>query len=101
MCERAVEDDPDTLRFVPDHFKKSMCEKEVKKNPYVLRYVPDYLKTLEMCNEAVSNNPYAWNMFTMILRHKKPVRGSSSAHGLLVMSLITSRHKKCATRPLR
>ena len=35
MCERAVEDEPETLEFVPDHVKSlGMCEKVVEERPY-------------------------------------------------------------------
>ena len=35
-----------------------MCEYALYKNPIALDYVPDHLKTPEMCNNAVTANPY-------------------------------------------
>ena len=60
MCERTVEDDPDTLRFVPDHLKtQGMCERAIKEDSYNLKFVPDRFKMPEMSNEAVAQFPYA------------------------------------------
>ena len=36
-----------------------MCEKAVTEYPLTLEYVPDKLKTLEMCEEAVTEDPCA------------------------------------------
>ena len=48
MCEKAVENEPDTLKFVPDHFKaKGMCDQAVKEDPYSLQFVPDWFVTRE------------------------------------------------------
>ena len=42
MCERAIEDEPETLEFVPDHFKaQEMCNKAVEEDPCALEFVPD------------------------------------------------------------
>ena len=42
MCERAVEDEPETLEFVPDHFKaQEICDKAVEEDPCV----PDWFVT--------------------------------------------------------
>ena len=57
MCERAVEDDPNTLEFVPDRFKtQKMCNEAVYREPYTLRYVHDHLKTQEMYNLVAEKN---------------------------------------------
>ena len=53
MCERAFEESPHSLEFVPDHLKKKICERAVEKHPYNLKIVPDHLKTQEMCDKAV------------------------------------------------
>ena len=46
MCIKAVENEPETLEFVPDHFKtQEMCERVVENVPGVLEFVPDHLKT--------------------------------------------------------
>ena len=58
MCERAVEDNPCTLEFVPDKCKmKEMCERAVGDYPWALEFVPDHLKTKEMCDKAVKKCP--------------------------------------------
>ena len=59
MCERVVEDGPETLEFVLDHLKtKEMCGKAVEKYPCNLKIVPDHLKIQEMCNKTVCREPY-------------------------------------------
>ena len=45
-CKRAVEDNLETLGFVPDHLKTSrMCERVFEDYPATLEFVPNYLKT--------------------------------------------------------
>ena len=42
MFEKFVEDEPETLEFIPDHLKtQEMCERAVEDDPYSLQYVPD------------------------------------------------------------
>ena len=54
MCKRAVEDEPDTLEFVPNHLKtQEMCNKAVEECPYMLEDVPFQFKTQKMCNAVV------------------------------------------------
>ena len=36
-----------------------MCEKAVEKNSWSLKYIPDYLKTQEMCDIIVKDNTYS------------------------------------------
>ena len=46
MCEKAVEDDPETLEFAPDYFKiQKMCNKAVKDQPSSRQFVPDWFVT--------------------------------------------------------
>ena len=60
MCEKAIEDGPQTLEYVPDHLKtEKICMEAVHTKPYTLRYVPDYFKTQEMCDEAVRMELYS------------------------------------------
>ena len=48
MCERAVEDRPWVLEYVPDHFKtQEICDKAVRDDLYFLQYVPDWFVTRE------------------------------------------------------
>ena len=58
MYEKAVEEDPRMMRYVPNDFKfQGMCEKTVEKYPWSLEYVPDNLKTQGMCNEVAQKIP--------------------------------------------
>ena len=34
-----------------------MCNKAVEENPWMMRYVPNHFKTQEMCNKAVQREP--------------------------------------------
>ena len=53
MCEKAVEDEPETIEYVPNHLKTEEMHKEaVCKETYALRHVPDHLKTQEMCKKS-------------------------------------------------
>ena len=60
MYEKAVEADPQYLRYVPDKFKtQEMCNRAVENNPYwCFEYVPDKFKTQEMCLKAVNEWSY-------------------------------------------
>ena len=45
MCEKAVEYERETLRYIQDHFKTAeICKKAVRREPYSLAYVPDHFK---------------------------------------------------------
>ena len=45
MCERAVEDESETLENVPNHFKtQRMCERAVENEPDTLKIIPGCLK---------------------------------------------------------
>ena len=44
-----VMNNPEMLKFVPDHLKtKKMCKHAVKKLPFVIRYLPDQYKTQQI-----------------------------------------------------
>ena len=52
-----VMENPEMLKFVPDHLKtKKMCKHAVKKLLHLLRYVPDQYKTQQMCEKATLKN---------------------------------------------
>ena len=58
MCNKAVQREPKTLEFIPDHFKtQEMCNKAVEENPWIIRHVPDHFKTQKMCDMAVQRDP--------------------------------------------
>ena len=45
----------------------------VRNSPWALRFIPDHLKTQEMCDEVVSNNPAVFFLSLTILKQKKCV----------------------------
>ena len=46
MCIKAVEVDPSSLQFVPDHLKtQEMCDKAVKDDSSSLQFGPDWFVT--------------------------------------------------------
>ena len=48
MCGKAVEDNPWSLAYVPDHFKtKRMCEGAIEDDLNTLEFVPDWFVTRE------------------------------------------------------
>ena len=48
---------PEILRFVPDHLKiKKMCKDAVKRLHYLLWYVFDWYKTQQICYKAILEN---------------------------------------------
>ena len=61
MCDEAVNMEPRSLEFVPDHLKtEEMCNKAVRREPYTLRHVPDHFKAQEMCDEVMRIRPAAF-----------------------------------------
>ena len=60
MRKWAVEGEPEALEFIPDHFKtKKMCDRAVEDEPDTLEFIPDYLKTQKNCDKAVKSDPYS------------------------------------------
>ena len=42
MCNKAVDNYPHSLEFVPECYKtQKMCDKAVEKHPTTIKYVPD------------------------------------------------------------
>ena len=59
MCEKAVEDEPEILKYVPDYSKtEEVCKEAVRREPWSLEYVPDCFKSAEMCYKAVEKDLY-------------------------------------------
>ena len=59
MFEKFVEDEPETLEFIPDHFKtQEMCERAVEDDPYSLQYVPDWFVTQQQIDVWYDDNEY-------------------------------------------
>ena len=62
MCNDAVRIEPQSLAFVPDHFKvQSVCNDAVRIKPLSLVHVPDRSKTQEMCKKTVRVDPWLLN----------------------------------------
>ena len=52
MCDKAVDEYPYNLRYVPDCFNtQEMCVKAFNVNPYNFEYIPGRFKTQEMCSD--------------------------------------------------
>ena len=46
------------MAYASDHFKtQEMCNEAVTHNPYVLRFISVHLKTQEMCDEGSAYHP--------------------------------------------
>ena len=57
-----------------------MCEKAFEEEPWYLEYVCDRLKTQEMCNEAVSHNPFTLRFIPDWLITKQQPKTISGDH---------------------
>ena len=72
MRDKTVEKNLCTLKFVLDYLKaEEMCERANEYGIDVLYFLQNHLKTQEMCNEAVKNVHGHWNLFLIILKHKR------------------------------
>ena len=55
MCDEAVDNYPDALKFPPDYYKTQiMCDKPVNSYDSTMEFVPECHKTQEMCHRAVN-----------------------------------------------
>ena len=62
MCDKAVDNYPHALEFIPECYKiKKMCDNAGDNYPSTIEYVPDQLETQEMCNKAVEKCPCAFD----------------------------------------
>ena len=71
------------MRFITYHLKtQEMCNKAVEEDPYQLGDVPDHFKTHEMANQAIRNNPAVFFLFLTVLRQNRCVkRQCAENHG--------------------
>ena len=54
MCNKAVDNYPHALEFVPECYKtQNICDKAVDTYPSTTQFVPECQKTQEMSNKAV------------------------------------------------
>ena len=74
-CEKTVEDEPENLRYIPDHFKtQQICDKAVKDDSSSLQFVPDCFVTREglyMWYEYCDDNDNEDNLFKWYDCYKK------------------------------
>ena len=55
MCNKAVENYPHALEYVPECYKtQKMCNKAVNTNPSTIKFVPVCFMTLKICDKAVN-----------------------------------------------
>ena len=56
MCDKAVDNYPHALKFLPDCFiAQKMCDKAVNTYHSTIQFVPNCYKTQEMCDKAFQN----------------------------------------------
>ena len=54
MCNKAVDNYPHALEFVPDcYMTQEVCDKAVDTYPSTIKFVSECYKTQEMCDRAV------------------------------------------------
>ena len=57
MCNKAVDNYPHALEFVPKGYEtQKMCGKAVSTYPSTIKFVPECIITPEMCNKAVNRH---------------------------------------------
>ena len=64
MCNKAIDNYPTALGFVPECYKtQKMCDKAVNTHPSTIKFVPECLMTQEMCDNAVNRCQfYSWSI---------------------------------------
>ena len=81
MGERTIEDEPEILEFVPDHFKTpKICYKAVRDDPYSLKFVSNWF---------VTHKQVKYGMMTMIMMIMMMMRLLSGT-----MVIKNARHRK-------
>ena len=54
MCNKAVDDYPNSLDFLPECYKtQNVCDKAVDSPPSAIQFIPEYYKAQEMCHNVV------------------------------------------------
>ena len=92
MFTEAIEEDPWSLRFVPDHFRTQEIGAEaVHKEPYFLQEIPDHLKTRGYLSRQYATSHTYWNLSLTVSKPKKCVLNKlRKTPGLWNLPLITS-----------
>ena len=75
ITNEIVEGDPYTLWYVPFQFwTHEMSKRIIEKLLHPMRDVPYHLKTQEISNKAVSEYPWQWVIFQIIVKTKGCVK---------------------------
>ena len=53
MCKKAVEEDINMLKYVPDQYITQETCNEARNCLWLIGHVPDYLKTKQMCTGSL------------------------------------------------
>ena len=73
MCNKAVDDYPNALEFVPECYKTyKMCDKTSNTHTSAIKFVPEYFMTQEICDKAV-NSFFYLILFLKCIKLKKCV----------------------------
>ena len=59
------------------------CKRVVENDPYTLKFVPDYFNTEEICEKAASDDPSSLQMFLIGLS-----QGSKYKFGMLQVNMV-------------
>ena len=59
MCNKAVDTDPSTIKFVSEcHKNQEMCNRAVTRRFFVFDSIPYQYKTQEICDIVLSEDPF-------------------------------------------
>ena len=66
ICNKAVENYPHTLHFVPECYKtkKKMCNKAVNTYPSTIKLIPECFMTQKMCGKAINRCFFAFDFIS-------------------------------------
>ena len=74
MCNKAVDNYPHALEFVPECFMtQKMCNKAVDTHSSTIKFVPECSMTQEMCDKAVNRYFLYLILFLIGIKLKKYV----------------------------
>ena len=57
MCDIVILENGGTLESVPGCYRNQMCDRAFDNYPHELKFVPDCYKTQKMCDKAVNTHP--------------------------------------------
>ena len=74
MCNKADDNYPHPLEYVPEHYKtQKMCDKAVSTYPSTIKFVPECFMTQEMCDKAINRCFFYFIIFLINIKLKKCV----------------------------